>query len=238
MVLVDADEVLTGDLVEPDPFFYSPFKPRALIRSMIGSLEREKILMLPWLQLRGTAIKDSKRHLGNLMRYGTWDVTCVMDSGMWAHQQASTAFLDDPALYWRARSGYDLHHRHPMGKDLAWWSPMNGRGSGLMHLQFVSRRRLLAKQFLYQLTEQHRWPGRRPVSEVAAMYTRTVEESESARLAPVPESWWAPYSHLMQYLHIDQEPWQAEECRRMLAENPGLAAGLNDFGIMKEWGMK
>ena len=41
----------------------------------------------------------------------------------------------------------------------------------------------------------------------------------------------------MQYLHVDAEPWQESECKRLIAENPGITAGLDDFGLMKEWGL-
>jgi len=205
--LVDADEVLTGDLL-----------PR--IRKLVQCNAPGEILMLPWLCMRDGF--DS-----------------VITAGMWANQNASTAFLDKPEYCWMARDGYDFHQRHPMGwKELTWHQPISDRSSGLMHLQFASRRRLLAKQFWYQLVEMQRWPKRRPVSEVRGMYARTVQESESASIEQAPAAWWAPYAHLLPYLHIDRKPWQEAECKRMLAENPSLAAGLDDFGLLREWGME
>lgn len=199
MVLVDADEVLTGNLL-------------GKIRPMVERTAPGSILMLPWLCLRGS-------------------IDQVITSGLWAHQNASTAFPDSPEYHWATRDGYDLHHRHPMGAELGWYCPISHREAGLMHLQFSSSRRLLAKQFLYQLIEMKRWPGRRSVDAVRQMYTRTVEESENAQTSAVPDSWWAPYSHLMQYLHLEREPWQEAECRRIIAEHPGIAAGLDDFGL-------
>ena len=212
MALIDDDEILTGNLL-------------GTIQGLVQGIAAGQILQLPWLCLRQNGLSENMAETG------------VMVSGMWATQNASTAFLDNPAFHWAARDGYDLHHRHPMGLPYDPRPVVEDRSGGLMHLQFVSRRRLLAKQFLYQLVEQQRWSGRRSASEVRDMYVRTVRESEAARLAPVHESWWAPYAGLMQYLDIDAEPWQESECKRMLAENPGLASGLEDFGLMKEWGV-
>ncbi len=213
--LIDADEVLTGDLL-----------PR--IRRLAEHTEPGSILMLPWLCMKCEYEPEPSAQIPNL----------VMSSGMWNEQRASTAFPDNPVYHWAARATYDFHHRHPMGRDLQWYSPIEDRSSGLMHLQFSSYRRLLAKQFLYQLIEVTRWPGRRPVSEVRLMYARTVNEAASASVERVPASWWVPYSHLMQYLHVDAEPWQEKECQRIIRENPGITAGLDDFGLMKEWGLR
>jgi len=156
-----------------------------------------------------------------------------MTTGLWGQANVSTAFKDEPAFHWAARDGYDFHHRHPMGRDFAPWSVNGGRrNGGLMHLQFSSRRRLVAKQALYQVTEVLRWPGRTPVSQIAEMYGRTVREADRATVAAAPSSWWAPYEHLMQYLHVDAEPWQETELRRILnTEWIGKFAGLDFFGL-------
>ena len=104
------------------------------------------------------------------------------------------------------------HCREPKGRMWAMPAPAN-RESGLLHLQFVSERRLKAKQFLYALNDRLRWPNRD-----VTMYARTVREHLAAPGigAPVPERWLAPYAHLMPYLHEDREPWQLEEARRII----------------------
>ncbi len=200
ILLIDDDEVISGNLL-------------ADIRGYIQSSPAHCVFQLPWSQLR-----DGIGH--------------VMTSGMWGEQNVSVAFRDKPTYHWKARDGYDFHHRHPMGETLI---PSYGNHShrgtgGLMHLQFASRRRLLAKQYAYQLIERLRWPNRK-----MADYVRTVRESEAAAVAPVPESWWAPYQHLMKYLDIDAEPWQIEQCRRLIRENPGIEVGLEDFGLLDEY---
>ena len=184
IALIDADEILTGNLLPT-------------IRDHIEATPSGAIFQLPWLQLRE-------------------GICHVMTSGMWGSQNVSTAFKDQPEFHWTANDGYDHHHRHPRGKPFSPHYPFMPawRGGGVMHLQFASKRRLLAKQSLYQCVERLRWPGR-PMPD----YVRTVRESEAAAVSPVPAEWWAGYEHLMQYLNVDAEPWQDRELRRLVAEH-------------------
>lgn len=210
IALIDDDEVLSGNLL-------------SRIRDIVESTPKGSVLMLPWLQM-----ENLEGDLG-------W---MVMTSGHWGRSPVSVAFPDSSAYHWKSQEGgYDHHHRHPMGKPFHPHSPIDDRASGLMHFQFASRRRLLAKQFWYQLQERLRWPSR-PVQQVAKMYSFTVEESAAAQVEAAPVEWFEPYAHLMQHLHLDREPWQAAECKRILTEHPGIASGLNDFGLIKEWGIK
>lgn len=202
IAMIDDDEVLSGHLLPT-------------IRETVENLFSGTILMLPWLQLRG-------------------GISEVMNTGIWSRSQVSVAFKDEPYWHWAGQGAeqYDFHHRHPMGAAFfPAESSITSRDSGLMHLQFCSERRLKAKQYLYQLVERKRWPNRKSAGEVAAYYSQTVQEAEAARVGPVPESWWAPYQHLVSHLHIDTEPWQMAECRRLIAENPGIEVGLNSFGL-------
>lgn len=202
IVTVDADEILTGDLLPT-------------IRDRIAELQPGTMLRLPLLNLRGSLDR-------------------VHDTGLWGNRDANTsvAFRDEPDLYWKADAdGYDHHCREPKGRTWRMPLPVN-RNSGLMHLQFVNERRLKAKQYLYQLNERLRWPSRNPAAMVA-MYQRTVREHLTATGtgAAVPASWWAPYAHLMPYLHVDREPWQIAECHRLIKANPGIEVGLDNFGL-------
>lgn len=202
-------------MIDDDEILTGPLQPDR-VRKLIEGASIGQVLQLPWLQLSGGIDK-------------------VMVSGMWQRGRVSMAFKDFPTYHWKAQDGYDFHHRHPMGDQLQYACPIEDQSNGLMHLQFCSRRRLLAKQYLYQLTEMKRWPGRKQPYEISAFYSRSVTESEDAMLAPVPVSWWAPYAHLMQYLNLDAEPWQEKECIRLLKENPELGDGLNDFGLRENW---
>lgn len=222
IVTIDADEVLSGNLLPT-------------IREEVENTPEGWVLRLPWLQLARVCAKCyGGSELVKLYCPYDHDVS-VMSSGMWGRQNVTVAFPDDPAYHWKAQNGYDHHHRHPMGREYQPHHPIQTRDAGLMHLQFLSRRRLIAKQFWYQLTERLRW-GFEP-SVIRERYVPTVFEADTAKVSPCPESWWAPYAHLMQYIHIDREPWQEGECQRILMENPGIAEGLDDFGLLREWGL-
>jgi len=196
---VDADECLCGSLLPS-------------IRGHIERLAPGQMMSLPWLQLKE-------------------NVGYVMSTGMWAEQCASVAFKDIPQAHWAARNGYDFHQRKPLGVSWQDVEPVGRRRrtSGLMHLQFLSDKRLKAKQYLYCLTERLRWPDREMPD-----YPRTVREYQQAKVAPVPADWWKPYESIARHLHIDREPWLLDECRRILREHPGIEKGLDDFGLANE----
>jgi hypothetical protein len=214
IALVDADEILTANLVSG-------------IRGLIEQFPAHAVLQIPWLALRGS-------------------INRVHVSGPWAHgQNVSTAFKDAPDLHWTSatRGGYDFHHRHPMGRPLIPSCPIPNRHQGLMHLQFVSGRRLRAKQYLYQLTERLRWPDREPVGAVRRRYSLSVYGSHEPQPLQCLEAtlgqelhaeWWGAYAGLQQYFDPHAEPWQLAECEQVLKANPGIEVGLDDFGLFSE----
>lgn len=208
IVMVDADEVLTGNLLPS-------------IRGMIEALPRGVTMCLPWICLRG-----------GLDRYHV--------DGTWGNAQVSMAFLDEPRCHWAARDGYDFHHRHPMGRPYVPHVPTHD--GGLMHLQFVSDRRLRAKQALYKMLEVIRWPDHMPIEKVDRMYNVAVYGYETPNrlgcglLGSVLESWWKPYWPITCKDAIDmtQTPWQEAECKRLYAEyGAAKFAGLDLFGVIR-----
>ncbi len=215
---IDADEVITGDLLTGD-------KP---IRGLFNLIPSNNLLQIPWLALRGS-------------------IGQVHTSGPWSDgQNASFGFVDDPKLGWSSelRGGYDFHHRQPMGKFMAPWTPlgmMGPRRSGLMHLQFVSGKRLRAKQYLYQLTERLRWPDREPVDVVRKRYSLAVYGQTEPTTTPAPglgpapvAQWWSPYVELMRHFKPTAEPWQLAECAKIREAHPGIEQGLDDFGLFEK----
>lgn len=206
IVTVDDDEVLTANLV-PD------------IRRIIEEMPTDYTLQLPWLCLRG-------------------NVNTVHAGGIWGTAYASVAWKDDPRCHWSSseRGGYQYHHRHPMGRVLIPWMTPRRMG-GLLHLQFLDERRLKAKQYLYQLKDALRPSPDRPTKKQIrdyyspAVYGRAATDPGPVVLAEAPPEWWRGYEDLMQHLHPEAEPWQLEECRRILGENPGIEVGLDDFGL-------
>jgi glycosyltransferase involved in cell wall biosynthesis len=211
IALIDADEILSANLLPP-------------IRGMFEAMPPHRILQIPWLALRGSLDR-------------------VHISGPWADgQNVTTGFVDSPELHWSnaSRGGYDWHHRQPMGRYMPPYGPVRGRDSGLLHLQFLSERRLKAKQLAYCLGEKIRWPGREPADVIRRRYSLAVYGSADGpdprmpeTLGPAPyDQWLAPYGdNLLKHLHIDSEPWQLDYCRRMLSQNPGIESGLDDFGL-------
>jgi hypothetical protein len=225
IAMVDADEILTGNLLPT-------------IRETIAAQMPGVVLQLPWLAL--PRVVD---------RYLT--------SGVWGPgQQVSMAFRDEPAAHWALHGGRDFHHRNPMGIGRAFRTPYKPEHGGLMHLQFLSERRLRAKQALYKAVEVLRWPA--PCSlegkycatqaELAErlnwMYGRAVYESDPEKYdsAPCPASWWAPYAYLMKYLdtgesvpadHHERRTWQEIELQRLIKEHGREKfAGLDLFGVV------
>jgi len=216
---IDADEVLTGDLLPA-------------IRGVFQGIPPVSILQLPWLALRGS-------------------IAQVHVSGPWAQgQNVSFGFVDNPILHWSSeeRGGYDFHHRHPMGKPLVPWTPLGAMGlrsSGLMHLQFVSGRRLRAKQAYYKMQEVLRWPDREPnqVRAVNERYNLAVygayhpapgwDSRLDATMDGLPaERWWEPYKPLLKHFDPHIIPWQeAEVLKAIAAHGPQRFTGLDLFGI-------
>lgn len=182
------------------------------IRYAIGDLTVEQSLEPPWVGLRGS-----------IHRYHT--------DGVWGTNWVSTAFKDHPQWFWKTRAGYDFHHRRPMGGVMQSRRPYKQGEGGLMHLQFVSDRRLRAKQACYKMQEVLRWPGREPIQAVNDRYNPAVYGSSA--MADVSADWWYPYQQWMKHLHIDAEPWQEKQCKQWIAEHGREKfQGLDLFGVV------
>jgi Glycosyl transferase family 2 len=222
IAMIDADEVLTGNLINR-------------VRDLIGWTVAGKVLQLPWLAVPPPSA-------GARVSYIT--------SGVWGPgQQVSMAFKDQPEAHWSSasRDGYDFHHRNPMGLPKgAFFAPLSPRLGGIMHFQFASRRRLRAKQALYQATELLRWPAPRVLNgklvqtegalkmELAKMYGRAVYESEGCEIEDVLPAWLDPYNDFLKHciLRESEEPWQEVELKRLVEQHGSEKfRGLDFFGV-------
>ncbi len=199
LAIIDADEVLTGNLVD-----LAPLLARAAAAISQHS-QPETILELPGYNLRG-------------------GINQYHSNGIWSNRWFSTAFADAPDLGW---SGDKFHSREPGPRKLQSYRPIQQGQGGILHLWGASERRLRAKHRLYRVSERVRWPDK-PVAEIERMYSWAThgEPGNSAYGTPdtwtyasVPESWWKPYEQWMKYLDLENEPWQNAEADRIIAEH-------------------
>lgn len=218
IAIVDADEILTGNLLgvvqEDTP---------SVVRMTAASTQPGCILQFPLYNMRGSI--------------DTFHV-----NGIWGKRWGSVAFKDNPRLYW-ARAGspneeYDHHQREPKGMLLNGYRPVSQGNGGIMHLWGVTEKRLVAKHALYKLTEAIKWPekSRRDIDQMysLAIHGRPPHDMPAGwQYQKAPPSWWLPYGPLMQYLDLNAEPWQIEECWRLVKKHGRAAfAGLDLFGVV------
>lgn len=182
--LVDADELLTGNLI-----------PR--IRDMAEALSPGQCLRLPWHHLwRG------------LDQYRTDASPFGKRAMTWA------LFRDDPRLTYRAQEdGYQIHARAPLYLDNIEWQD---RSRGLMHMQHVVWRRVVAKQVMYRMVEHLRW--NRGAGQINQRYGPATDEA-GLTLSPVPAEWWAGNEDVRELVDTAAVPWQEAEISRLLAEH-------------------
>lgn len=59
------------------------------------------------------------------------------------------------------------------------------------------------------------------------------EQAKDWQYARVPDEWWEPYKPLLKHLDLNAEPWQIEYCKRLLDKHGREAfAGLDLFGVV------
>lgn len=211
IAIVDADEVLTGNLLES-------LDGGTWRSEMRHGIANGCICQLPGYNLRGS-----------LNRYHA--------NGIWGNRWFSVAFKDAPDLGW---SGDKFHHREPGPRKLNAYRPIQHGQGGVLHLWGSSERRLVARHALYKVTERLRWP-QKPIAEIERMYNWAIKGDQNVAsygtpatwtYADVPEAWLAPYKNLLQYLDIDATPWQENETRRLVHEHGREAfRGLDLFGV-------
>jgi hypothetical protein len=161
------------------------------IRDDIAQLRPGEVLRVPWLQL-----------------WGSLDKYRAGDNSVWSSATVPLAFHAEGCDY--SRGDYDIHERVPLRLTPKEVWP---RSMGVMHLQHVNRRRLVAKQVLYMMVEVVRWNT--PPAQLTARYGKTLDE-KGMNLAAVPPDWWGPEKSA---ITPEAEPWQEGEVKRLLAEH-------------------
>ncbi len=224
IAIIDADEILTGNLI------FQGTKPEGTPLSgwdyAIGT-GPGRILQLPLYNLRSTHNVLTDTRVSGLDQYHS--------NGIWGNRIVSVAFADEPCLGWR---GDKFHSREPecilrpSKETLKPYRPIQQGQGGVLHLWGSSERRLIAKHALYKITERLRFPAK-PISVIDDLYSLAIKPREPWTFANFPESWWVPYRDLMsKHLHLDAEPWQETEVRRLIAEHGREKfAGLDLFGV-------
>ena len=212
IALIDADEILTGNMLSFDG---SVNINEIGICNLVQSTPHGSILQLPGYNMRN-----------GIHQYHA--------NGIWGNLWFSVAFPDVPSLGW---SGDRFHAREPGPLRLTPFRPIAQGQGGVMHLWGADERRLVAKHRLYRVIERIRWPNK-SVKEIERMYswatngTGPGDTPAEWKYLDTPESWWHPYEHLMGHLHIDAEPWQEAALLKLVAEHGREKfAGLNLFGV-------
>ena len=212
---IDDDEIVTGNLVGRIGGEASLSRMLTGLRDEAEALRPGETMTLPWISMWGGL--DSYRD----------------DDSHWSRTQVDFIFALTPdAHYRRAADGYQHHSRRPKGMLAIAQAPYQDQNEGgLMHFQFASRRRLLAKQALYKLNEILRWPERASVEKINRLYDGTTRD-EPRRMRQVPTEWWDRIAHLKPLINVDAEPWQEAEVRRLVAEHGAARfAGLDLYGV-------
>lgn len=153
------------------------------------------------------------------------------DGSCWSRRyDLVLAFADRHDLCWQRTNGYDHHQRAPRNSRVGHQSFIDG---GVMHLQFASWRRLVAKHALYKIMERLKYPDKR-VADIDWMYTLATNE-DGIRLVDAPAEWWEPYKDLMHHADLNAVPWHEAECKRLWMEHGvDRFQGLNLFGVVGE----
>lgn len=140
------------------------------------------------------------------------------------------AFRDDPSLSWQPRAdGYQFHSREPRG--VKQFSRGHRSIGGLMHLQFASWRRLVAKHARYKMMERVMYPEK-SIAQIDQLYSMAPNE-DGVSLVDAPAEWWAGYEDLVKHVDLNQIPWQEAECQRLWNEHGAeYFVGLSLFGVV------
>ena len=237
LAIIDADEVLTANLLQ-----WTEGERRPITQA-IHDMPQGSILELPGYNLRDPYAPGQ---YGEKLRPRNVGLHHFHNNGVWGNRWFSTAFADQPCLAWW---GDTFHQREPRCRirpsdKLRSYRPIQQGQGGVMHLWGASERRLIAKHALYKVTERLRWPDT-SVHGIDTQYSWAIHGDANVHggslaygnpstwtYSPVPESWWAPYAHLMKYLDVNAEPWQEAEVRRLVAQHGrDKFTGLDLFGV-------
>jgi hypothetical protein len=202
MAIVDADEILTGNLL-------------GSIRSHIESMPGGRILQLPGYNLRG----GLHRYHANGIWGDRWFSLAFADDKRlgWAGDR----------FHHREPSGVSLMPCRTIaqgqGGIMHLWGASERRlvaKHALYKMTETLRWPAKSKADIDQQYSQAIFPS------------ANRHFDQNWEYAAVPADWWAPYADLLPSVHLDAVPWQEQACRDMVAEHgPERFAGLDLFDV-------
>ncbi len=202
LAIVDADEVLTGNLLKQSWQCWDGMIPT-----------NGQITQLPGYNLRN-------------------GINSYHSNGVWGNRFFSVAFADDPRLSWsgdnfhaREPRGVPLKPYRPIqqgqGGILHLWASSPRRLRAKHNLYRLTEALRWPEKPRAEIERMYSWAERGEAGNAA------YGTPETWTYAAVPEAWWSPYRDLMRYLDIDAVPWQEQACRDIIREHgPERFSGL------------
>lgn len=208
IAMIDADEVLTADLIRNE---------MEGARSLLYRLKPGQMLELPGYNLRN-------------------DLHTYHSNGIWGNRWFATAFLDQEEACWRGdgfhhREPFGVNWRpwRPLaqgfGGVMHLWGANVRRLRAKHALYKVTERIKFPQKPVSEIDELYNlWCS--PEDGPAHLNDRW-------EFRMVPDVWWDGYKDLMVYLDLDAEPWQEQEARRLVAlHGRSEFKGLDLFGVV------
>lgn len=202
LAIIDADEVLTGNLLES-------------IRLHVESMPPGRILQLPGYNLRG----GLDRYHGNGIWGNRWFSTAFRDDLRLGWQ--------GDRFHQREPGGALLQWARPIMQGQGGIMHLWGASERRLRAKHV----LYKMTETLRWPEKSRSEIDR-LYTLAFDPSLNLNFDQTWLYAEVPAEWWAPYSDLWPCVKWGATPWQEEECRRLYAEHgPDRFSGLDLFGV-------
>lgn len=207
MVLVDADEVLTGPLIP-------------LIREDILHTPSRAIFQLPWIQLRGGITEYHS--------YGTWAEQNVSFAFVdrpdyhWAQREGYD-------FHHRHPMGPQMLPFRPVPRKRGGLMHLQ-----MASERRLKAKQALYKMTEVIRWPGRSTPEELNKLYNVAVYGQETWRRDPFVLAKCPPEWWEPYKELMGHLKIHADPWQETEVRRLWKEHgPEKFAGLDLYEVQR-----
>ena len=89
---------------------------------------------------------------------------------------------------------------------------------GVMHLAYLSERRLMWKRLMYRIHERL-WYPKADSAAINAKFSESIGRPSDDEMKPVSPSWWTGLEDVRGMLRPDDRLWHEDECRRLVAEH-------------------